>query len=51
MEFLIFLGEIVKPKISIKNLMTENKNQNIYLDANNLYGYAMPKFPPTGEFK
>ena len=51
MEFLIFLGEIVKPKISIKNFMTENKNQNIYLDANNLYGYAMPKFPPTGEFK
>ena len=25
--------------------MTQNKNQNIiYLDANNLYGYAMSKF-------
>ena len=23
----------------------------IYLDANNLYGYAMPKFLPTSEFK
>ena len=24
--------------------MTQNKNQNIYLDANDLYGYAMSKF-------
>ena len=23
----------------------------IYLDANNLYGYAMPKFLPTSDFK
>ena len=28
-EFLIFLIDIVNPKISILNLMDENKNQNI----------------------
>ena len=29
-----------------------NKNQNIiYVDASNLYGYAMSNFSPTGEFK
>ena len=32
--------------------MTQNKNQNIiYLDANNLYGYVMPKFLPTNGTK
>ena len=32
--------------------MVQNKNQNIlYIDANNLYGYAMPRFLPTGGFK
>ena len=32
--------------------MTQNKNQNIiYLDANNLYDYAMSKFLPTTGFK
>ena len=29
MEFLIFLIGIVKPTISISNLVTQNKNQNI----------------------
>ena len=24
--------------------MTQNKNQNIFFDMNNLYGYAMSKF-------
>ena len=34
---------IAKLAISIWNLITQNKNQNIiYLDANNLCGYAMP---------
>ena len=32
--------------------MTQNKNQNIiYLDANDLYDYAMSKFLPTSPFK
>ena len=31
--------------------MTQNKNENIYLDMNNLYGYAMSKFRPTSGFK
>ena len=31
--------------------MTKNKNINIYLDTNNLHGYAMSKLLPTGGFK
>ena len=33
--------------------MIQNKNQNIlyYLNANNLYGYALSKFFPISEFK
>ena len=32
--------------------MTQNQNQNIiYLDPNNLYGYAMPNFLRTSAFK
>ena len=31
--------------------MSQNKKQNIYLDANNLYGYAMSKFLRTSGFK
>ena len=39
----IFLIDTAKPTINIWNLMTQNKNQKhiIYLDANNLYDYAM----------
>ena len=29
----------------------EESKHIIYLDANNLYGYVMPEFLPTGEFK
>ena len=29
----------------------EESKHIIYLDANNLYGYAMSEFLPTGEFK
>ena len=31
--------------------MTKNKNIYIYLDTNNLHGYAMSKLLPTGGFK
>ena len=31
--------------------MTQNKNQNIFFDMNNLYGCAMSKFFPTTGFK
>ena len=31
--------------------MTQTKNQIIYLDVNNLYGYAMSKFLPTSGFE
>ena len=31
--------------------MIENKNQNIYLDVNNLYSYAMSKFLSPSGFK
>ena len=33
------------------NLVTQNKSQCIYLDATNLYGYAMSKFLPTNRYK
>ena len=51
-EFLIFLIDIVKPAASIPNLMTQSKKRNIiYLDVNDLYGYAMSKFLSTSGFK
>ena len=31
--------------------MTQNKNQNIHLDPNNLYGYAVSKLHPISGFK
>ena len=43
MEFLILLIDIANPKEELKHI--------IYLDANNLYGYAMSKFLPTTGFK
>ena len=51
-EFFIFVVDTAKPTTNIQNLMTQSKNQNIiYLDANNLYGYAMSKFLATSGFK
>ena len=48
----MFLIDIVKPTISIWNLMIQNKNQNIiYLDANNSYNYTMSTFLPASSFK
>ena len=29
----------------------KQESKHIYIDANNLYGYAMPRFLPTGGFK
>ena len=46
MEFLLFLIDITHrydPKQKSKHI--------IYLEANSLYGYAMPKFLPTSGFK
>ena len=47
LEFLIFLIDIVKPTISTEN----QEKKHIYLDANNLYGYAMSEFLPARGFK
>ena len=42
----------VKPTISIQNVVTQNKNQNIiYVDMNNLCGFVMSKFLLTSGFK
>ena len=52
MEFLSFL---IDTKTNDKYLKSYDPKQEskhvIYLDANNLYGYAMSKFLPTGGFK
>ena len=41
--FLTFLRDVVNPTIGMSNLV-------IYLDANNLYGYAISKFFLTDRF-
>ena len=53
MEFLTFLKYIVKPTLSIWNFITQKQESKyiIYLDANNLYGYALSKFLPASWFK
>ena len=33
------------------NLLTQDKNQNIYTQTNNLYGYVMSRFLPKSGFK
>ena len=43
--------DMVKPTINLWSLITQNKNQNVYLYANHLYGYAMSRFLPTSGFK
>ena len=48
--FLIFEIGMVRPTISIWNLTTISRHI-IYLDANNLYGYAIYRFLPTSGFK
>ena len=52
-EFLIFLiDNTAKPKMNIQILMTRNKKKNnICLEENNIHGYAMSNFLPTGGFK
>ena len=54
MEFLIFPIDIAN-KSNNKNFKSYDPKQEskhiIYLDANNLYGYAMSNFLPTGGFK
>ena len=50
-EFLVFLINIAEPTI-FKILWSRIRIKHItYLDMNNLYGYAMSKFLPTGGFK
>ena len=34
-----------------KSYSKQESKHIFYLDANNLHGYAMSKFPPTGKFK
>ena len=53
MAFLVFLIDIVKLTINIWSLVTQKQESKyiIYLDANNLYGYAMSKFLSTSRFK
>lgn len=41
---------MIKPKTDIYDPKLESKDV-IYFDANQLYGYAMPKFLSTGWFK
>ena len=48
-EFLIFLIDTVKPTKYFD--LKQVSKRIIYLDENNLYGYTMSKFLPTGEFK
>ena len=57
-EFLIFLIDTGKPTINIYGLLIQKKNVNsytlnscIFLEANNIYDYAMSKFPSTSGFK
>ena len=48
--FLILAIDIVKPTISILNLMSQIE-KSYDLHANNSYGHAMSKFLPTSSFK
>ena len=54
-EFLIFLIDIVKSDFNNRYLKSYGPKQEskhlIYLDANNLCGYAMSKFLPISGFK
>ena len=52
-KFRIFLIDIVKRTIStLKSYDPKQESKHvIYLDPNNLYGYAMFKFLPTSGFK
>ena len=49
-EFLTFLKDTVKPTTKPYDPKEESKHI-IYLEANNLYGYAMSKFLPASGFK
>ena len=50
MEFLTFLKDTVKPTIKSYDPKQESKHIT-YLEANNLYGYAMSKLLPVSQFK
>ena len=54
-EFLIFLIDAAKTTINSNSSKSYDRKQKskhiIYLDANNLYSYAMSKFLPTSGFK
>ena len=53
MKFIIFLIDIARPEIKyLKSYDPKQESKHIiYLDVNNLYGFAMSKFFPISGFK
>ena len=54
-EFLLLLENNIRGGISSvmgdRHVQSDENKQILYIDANNLYGWAMSQYLPTGEFK
>ena len=54
-ELLLFLENIIRGRISSvmgdRHVVSDVNKQYLYIDANNLYGWAMSQYLPTGEIK